>query len=68
MVCVILSVGGMVHIKVPLLLIGKSSPYGGSVFPLLLLDFWSGPLLYVCQLTLIKSVLLNEIFPSFLHL
>ena len=25
---------GMVHIKEPLLLIGKSSPYGGSGFPL----------------------------------
>ena len=27
---------GMVHIKEPLLLIGKSSPYGGSGFPLCL--------------------------------
>ena len=25
---------GMMHIKEPLLLIGKSSPYGGSGFPL----------------------------------
>ena len=31
---------GMVHIKVPLLLIGKSSPCGGSGFPLLLSE-WS---------------------------
>ena len=31
-VCVILS--GMMHIKEPLLLIGKSSPWGGSGFPL----------------------------------
>ena len=29
-------VGGMVHIKEPLLLIGKSSPCGGSGFPLTL--------------------------------
>ena len=33
----------MMHIKEPLLLIGKSSPCGGSGFPLLL----SGPLPYV---------------------
>ena len=32
---------GMMHIKEPLLLIGKSSPCGGSEFPL------SGPLPYV---------------------
>ena len=31
---------GMVHIKEPLLLIGKSSPIGGSGFPLSLSD-WS---------------------------
>ena len=31
---------GMVHIKEPLLLIGKSSPYGGSGFPLSLWE-WS---------------------------
>ena len=31
---------GMVHIKLPLLLIGNSSPYGGSGFPLSLSD-WS---------------------------
>ena len=34
---------GMVHIKEPLLLINKSSPCGGSRFPLLL----SGPLPHV---------------------
>ena len=33
-------VGGMVHIKEPLLLIGKSSPCGGSGFPLSLSE-WS---------------------------
>ena len=31
---------GMMHIKYPLLLIGKSSPYGGSGFPLSLSE-WS---------------------------
>ena len=38
-VCAILSCG-MIHIKEPLLLIGKSSPYGGSGFPLSLSE-WS---------------------------
>ena len=37
-VCAILC--GMVHIKEPMLLIGKSSPYGGSGFPLSLSE-WS---------------------------
>ena len=37
-VCVILS--GMMHIKEPLLLIGKSSPCGGSRFPVSLSE-WS---------------------------
>ena len=37
---------GLVHIKVALLLIGKSSPYrGSSGFPLLLSE-WIGPLPY----------------------
>ena len=31
---------GMVHIKEPLLLIGKSSPCGGSGFPLLLSEWY----------------------------
>ena len=35
-----LPVCGMVHIKEPLLLIGKNSPYGGSGFPLSLSE-WS---------------------------
>ena len=35
-----MSVRGMVHIKEPLLLIGKSSPRGGSGFPLSLSE-WS---------------------------
>ena len=38
MVCVILS--GMMHIKEPLLLIGKSGPCGSSGFPLSLSE-WS---------------------------
>ena len=42
-VCVILS--GMMHIKEPLLLIGKSSPSGGSGFPLS--RYLNGPLPYV---------------------
>ena len=42
-VCAILS--GMVHIKEPLLLIGKSSPCGDSGFPLSLSN--CGPLPYV---------------------
>ena len=33
-------VSGMVHIKEPLLLIGKRNPYGGSGFSLLLFE-WS---------------------------
>ena len=36
---------GMVHIKEPLLLIGKSSPCGGSGFPLSLSHY--GPLPYL---------------------
>ena len=38
LVCAILS--GMVHIKEPLLLIGKSSPCGGSEFPLSLSEWY----------------------------
>ena len=37
-VCIVLS--GMVHIKEPLLLIGKSSPCGSSWFPLLLSEWY----------------------------
>ena len=42
---------GMMHIKEPLLLIGKSSPYGGSGFPLSL----SGHLPYVRHLITVKK-------------
>ena len=63
MVCDILSVG-VVHIKEPLLLIGKSSLCDWSRFPLLL----SGPLSYVrYHITVNKNVLsalLNKTFPS----
>ena len=38
---------GMMHIKEPLLLIGKSSPCGGSGFPLSC--YLNGPLLYVLR-------------------
>ena len=34
------SVCGMIHIKEPLLLIGNSSPYGGSGFPLFLYEWF----------------------------
>ena len=55
---------GMVHIKEPLLLIGKSSPCGGGGFPLSL----SGTLPYVRRhITGNKNVLsasLNKTFPS----
>ena len=58
---------GMVHIKEPLLIIGKSSPCGSSGFPLSLSE-WS---FTICQtpynLNLIKQVLsaLNKTFLSF---
>ena len=49
---------GMVHIKEPLLLIGKSSLCGGSGFPFSLSE-WSLTIMLL-------SVSLNETFPSFL--
>ena len=55
-VCAILS--GMVHIKEPLLLIGKSSPYGGSGFPLSLSE-WSFticPMPYICKYNVLSVV------------
>ena len=58
---------GMMHIKEPLLLIGKSSPCGGSWFPLSLSE-WS----FTICLTPdnrkynMLSASLNKIFPSFL--
>ena len=58
-VCAILS--GMMHIKEPLLLIGKSSPCGGIGFPLSLSRYLNGPLPYVW-----RHITVNKIFPSFL--
>ena len=58
---------GMVHIKEPLLLIGKSSLCGGSGFPLSLSE-WS---LTICLTPYnrkynVLSASLNKTFPSFL--
>ena len=58
---------GMMHIKEPLLLIGKSSPCGGSGFPLLLSE-WSFticPTPYNRKYNML-SASLNKTFPSFL--
>ena len=60
---------GMVHIKEPLLLIGKSSPCGGSGFPFSLSE-WS---LTICLTPYnrkynVLSASLNKTFPSFLVL
>ena len=58
---------GMMHIKEPLLLIGKSSLCGGSGFPLSLSE-WSftiSPTPYNRKLNVL-SVSLNKTFPSFL--
>ena len=61
---------GMVHIKEPLLLIGKSSPCGDSGFPLSLSE-WSSTII-LCQTPYnrkqnVLSASLNKLFPSFLH-
>ena len=59
---------GMVHIKEPLLLIGKSSPF--SADSSFLSRYLNGPLPYVRRhITVNKNVLivsLNKTFPSFL--
>ena len=60
---------GMMHIKEPLLLIGKSSPWGGSEFPLSLSE-WS---FTICLTPYnrkqnVLSASLNKTFPSFLVL
>ena len=57
---------GMVHIKEPLLLIGKSSPCGGSGFPLSLSE-WSFticPTPYNRKIKCVECVV-KETFPSF---
>ena len=62
--CICYPVCGMGHIKEPFLLISKMSPYGSSMFPLLLsqLSFT------ICLTQTVKSNLLsaslNHIFPS----
>ena len=59
---------GMVHIKEPLLLIGKSNPCGGSGFPLSLSE-WSFticPMPYNCNKNVL-SASLNKTFTPFLH-
>ena len=60
-------VSGMVHIKEPLLLLEKSSPCGGSGFPLSLSE-WS---FTICLMPYnhkynVLSASLNKTFPSFL--
>ena len=58
----------MVHIKEPLMLIGKSSLCGGSVFPLSLSE-WSFTIICLTPYNRKENVLsasLNKIFPSFL--
>ena len=60
----------MVHIKEPLLLIGKSSLCGGSRFPFSLSE-WSLTICLTPYITINKNVLsvsLNKTFPSFLIL
>ena len=59
---------GMMHIKEPLLLIGKSSLCGGSGFPFSLSE-WSLTICltsYNCIYKNVLSVSLNKTFPSFL--
>ena len=62
---------GMVHIKEPLLLIGKSSPCsGGSGFPLSLSEwfFTICPTPYNRTFKNVLSASLNKTFPSFLRI
>ena len=59
---------GMVHIKEPLLLIGKSSPCGGSGFPLSLSEWpFTICLTPYNRKSNLFSALLNKTFPSFIH-
>ena len=58
---------GMVHIKQPLLLIGKSRQCGGSGFPLSLShSFTICPTPYNHKIKCVECVV-NKTFPSFLH-
>ena len=59
---------GMMHIKEPLLLIGKSSPCGGSRFPLSLSRYLAGPLPCLTPYNRKQNMLsasLSKTFPSF---
>ena len=56
---------GMVHIKEPLLLIGKSSICGGSGFPLLLWSFTICPTPYNRKIKCVECIV-KYTFPSFL--
>ena len=59
---------GMMHIKEPLLLIGKSSPCGGSGFPLSLYE-WSFticPTPYTRKWNVLSASLNKTLLPSFL--
>ena len=56
---------GMVHIKEPLLLIGKSSPCGSSGFPLS--HYLSGPLPYNRKIKCVECIVkLKHFLPSLL--
>ena len=56
---------GMVYIKEPLQLIGKSSPCGGSGFPFSLSE-WSFTICLMPYKCNVLSASLNKTFPSFL--
>ena len=56
----------MVHVKEPLLLIGKSSPCGGSRFPLLLSVWCFTNVWRHITVNKLCSASLNKTFPSFL--
>ena len=60
-------VSGVMHIKEPLLLIGKSNPSGSSGFPLSLCE-WS---FTICLMPYnhikVLSASLNKTFPSFIE-
>ena len=57
----------MMHIKEPLLLIGKSSPCCGSGFPLSLSEWFFNICLMPYNRIYIKCAELNKTFPSFLR-
>ena len=67
--CISYPVCGMVHIKEPLLLIGKNSPCGGSGFPISLSEwfFCICPTPYTRKLKNVLSASLRKTFLSFLR-